>query len=287
MLPMLFRGVFLLAVVGWYSNSMWKMIDGYFKEQFQRFLNDEFDKNPRMRDDVLAFSDELAQPTEAPPISAGLEDALVEVLGPQSGPSESDSSASPSSSSADTTSFIGGGGEVAKVDENEVAAPLHDPPDAATTDSTDDDGDTTSSSSEAGPREPRFDTVKDEENIPALTVEIGEPPQLPESRESDQDAVKEKLRSPHRSPRKRKSSGLPQIGPMKSNEAGKRKKKQLQISLTSKGVPVAELPFKPAIDLYDLEKVSPEEYCPLSLDEDPTCEQTQPWPSSASAPRIF
>ena len=45
-----------------------------------------------------------------------------------------------------------------------------------------------------------------------------------------------------------------------------------------KGIFVADLPFRPAIDIYDLEQVSGEEFCPLTLDVDPSCEETRKWP---------
>lgn len=51
MLALLLRGFFLLTVVGWYSTSLWKMIDGYFKGQFQRYLDEEYQRNPKMRED--------------------------------------------------------------------------------------------------------------------------------------------------------------------------------------------------------------------------------------------
>lgn len=44
------------------------------------------------------------------------------------------------------------------------------------------------------------------------------------------------------------------------------------------GIAVADLPFKPAIDVYDLERVSGEEFCPLTLEDDPSCEETRGWP---------
>lgn len=46
----------------------------------------------------------------------------------------------------------------------------------------------------------------------------------------------------------------------------------------SKGIPLVDLPYKPAVDVYDLDRLSEEEFCPLTLDEDPTCEETRSWP---------
>ena len=57
MLALIFRGVFLAGVIGWYSTSMWGLIDSYFKNQFQRYLDEEFQKNPKMRDAVHVHGD--------------------------------------------------------------------------------------------------------------------------------------------------------------------------------------------------------------------------------------
>lgn len=45
-----------------------------------------------------------------------------------------------------------------------------------------------------------------------------------------------------------------------------------------KGIRVKDLPFRPMIDVYDLERVSEEEFCPLSLHDDPTCDELRSWP---------
>lgn len=46
------RGVILIGLLGWYSAAVWRMIDGYFKEQFQAYLQEEYRRDPRMRSDV-------------------------------------------------------------------------------------------------------------------------------------------------------------------------------------------------------------------------------------------
>lgn len=57
MFGLIIRGVFLVGIVGWYSTSLWKMIDDYWKDQFKRYLDQEFQKNPHMRDDVIMHDD--------------------------------------------------------------------------------------------------------------------------------------------------------------------------------------------------------------------------------------
>lgn len=43
------------------------------------------------------------------------------------------------------------------------------------------------------------------------------------------------------------------------------------------GIRVEDLPFKPAVNLYDLARLSEDEYCPLSLEDDPTCDEERSW----------
>ena len=40
-------------------------------------------------------------------------------------------------------------------------------------------------------------------------------------------------------------------------------------------IPVSDLPFKPAIDIYNLERLYEDEYCPLTLENDPSCYETR------------
>jgi hypothetical protein len=44
------------------------------------------------------------------------------------------------------------------------------------------------------------------------------------------------------------------------------------------GFSLADLPYKPLIDVYDLQRLSQEEFCPLTLDDDSSCEETRSWP---------
>ncbi|KAI4486957.1 hypothetical protein M0802_012173 [Mischocyttarus mexicanus] len=52
MLAAFIRCAFLVGILGWYSMNVWKMIDGYFRDQFASYLKEEYKKNPRMRSDV-------------------------------------------------------------------------------------------------------------------------------------------------------------------------------------------------------------------------------------------
>ncbi|KAK0171458.1 hypothetical protein PV327_011272 [Microctonus hyperodae] len=41
-----------ITVVGWYSMGVWNMIDSYFKDRFDKYLREEYAKNPRMKKDL-------------------------------------------------------------------------------------------------------------------------------------------------------------------------------------------------------------------------------------------
>lgn len=56
MLALVIRGVVLLGVLGWYSTGVWKMIDSYFKDRFDKYLREEYAKNPRMKADFKSHT---------------------------------------------------------------------------------------------------------------------------------------------------------------------------------------------------------------------------------------
>lgn len=59
MLAFAIRGFVLLSVIGWYSNSVWKMIDGYFRDKFDKYLREEYQKYPQMKKDVQLMEKEI------------------------------------------------------------------------------------------------------------------------------------------------------------------------------------------------------------------------------------
>lgn len=77
MLALLFRGVCILGVVGWYSASLWTMIDGYFKDQFQRYLDEEYRLNPKMQADVREHAPPPIDTTEDPVTRAAAETPMM------------------------------------------------------------------------------------------------------------------------------------------------------------------------------------------------------------------
>jgi len=50
----LFRGVFLFVVLLWYSASVWHAMDGYFKDEFQKYLEKKYERNKHLKADMNA-----------------------------------------------------------------------------------------------------------------------------------------------------------------------------------------------------------------------------------------
>jgi hypothetical protein len=44
----MFRGVFLISIISWYSYGVFKMINDYFRSEYKTYLTDEFRKNKHL-----------------------------------------------------------------------------------------------------------------------------------------------------------------------------------------------------------------------------------------------
>lgn len=87
MFALLFRGFFLLGIISCYSMSVWKLIDGYFRNEYKQYLSDEMKRHPRLRSEIEpatgASSTTQLPPTEneivdfklAPNIATGYDDS--------------------------------------------------------------------------------------------------------------------------------------------------------------------------------------------------------------------
>jgi hypothetical protein len=63
MFILLFRGFFLMGIISWYSMNVWNFIDGYFRNEYKRYLDDEVKRHPHLRPDVTTTTTQLP-PTE-------------------------------------------------------------------------------------------------------------------------------------------------------------------------------------------------------------------------------
>ncbi|CAB0038249.1 unnamed protein product [Trichogramma brassicae] len=355
MLGVLFRGVFFLGVIGWYSSSLWRMIDGYFKDQFQRYLEEEYRRNPKMRDNVAinnvipAAADKLENP---PPIDTDdarlVAESLQDTCSSDGDKCQADT-VEPRRESRSSSSSLAG--ELVAVAENEVARPveqsefLREEEDRGGSGNSgaghdDDDVTTTAATTTSEPLpldridEQTFssraaaDVAVDDDNIEEINIEVSSGRvAIEESKPREEKATKAAAAVvPKPAARKRRKSSArspTSIGAKPATSKVGKKRKIKLLSLTNEdferareqrrrkykrfneqeeeeedfsefddsywdddhreqeeqtGVLVLDLPFKPAIDIYDLERLPEDEFCPLTLEDDPTCEETRSWP---------
>ncbi|XP_058789208.1 uncharacterized protein LOC131663119 [Phymastichus coffea] len=305
MLALLLRGVFLLGVIGWYSASLWKVVDNYFKGQFQRYLEEEYQRNPRMRDDVRAYT---TADKAASDVIAGTTQQRLAEISPRYPIDKAELVAlEVKSQESGLADFEAGAAEI------EVARPAH-------TDQPvfhDSPVDATMLSMEMPSPSPEAirDYQIDESSNFSETERAEKTPALerkPQQEMGEMPKEDEKQSSPH-APKKTKAKKRPKIIAKSEVTTERKIKQRLKIPMLQlteddfedtarffefgreddyrdfiddfeadnedfDGISLKDLPFKPMIDVYDLERISEEEYCPLSLDDDPTCDELQFWP---------
>ncbi|XP_032681603.1 uncharacterized protein LOC116848999 [Odontomachus brunneus] len=292
MLAFVVRGVVLLGVLSWYSATVWRMIDGYFKDQFRTYLQEEYRKHPRMRSDVEnvgAVDKESARrvlPTEASHVEIYGFDAVCPAdtadICPRAAASEK---------AATAAEEVTGGSS-----ENAAAAAA-----AGSTDKNAFPKSATRSALESR-KLPGGSGVHDEERRSAAINQDGDYAEE-EAIESSESAPRPaKPRRLHNERKSAVSAGF-------SRE--KRAKRRVNtVFLTdldfarvrrtsgdghndfsefedddeesrerpTEGIPVSELPFKPKADIGGLDKVTAEEFCPLTLEDEASCGETTVWP---------
>jgi hypothetical protein len=59
MIPLaeLFRGGFLIIILLWYSVTVWQAMDGYFRDEFKKYLEKEFQQNKHLKADMTTKTD--------------------------------------------------------------------------------------------------------------------------------------------------------------------------------------------------------------------------------------
>ncbi|XP_076656099.1 uncharacterized protein LOC143360832 [Halictus rubicundus] len=302
MLGMLFRGVFLIGVLTWYSTNVWKLIDGYFRDQFRNYLEEEYRKNPRIKSDLQTAAaavtatagkvDPVATAKEAEPTTVAPSRSILETCESTGCPVEiaaNDSTASSQGRERDTAreEEVTGG-----TSENEAAG-----------------GSTDKNAFLGTIAESKLENRKspgnDQESLDSRS-------EATHRNDDDDDRdLRQKRREDRRSSAKRKNgktnarSATPRDIPPR--EAGTPKKRTVKtITLTERdfvsvkdtsnddfwefeedadrreplqGVLVSQLPFRPRIDgVADLERVTADEYCPLTLEDETSCGETVKWP---------
>lgn len=292
MLAFAVRGVVLLGVLSWYSATVWRMIDGYFKDQFRDYLQNEYRKHSQMKVDVESrIVDRGPVPSELPAESSlkygNLEtygpdlsmtcpvdiiDTCQQEIGASSGKSEE---LVAGENAADT---IG----ISLIDKN--VFPEKTFPGRSELESR-----KLSSGSDVG----------DEERQPSAVNRNGD---------RENEAIKESPASSSRPRLNKKKLSEASKEIMRETSQGKPKKRRINtIVLTDadfadakirsdadddfsefeeeesqrvreKGILVSDLPFKPKADIGNLDWVTAEEFCPLTLEDEASCGETTTWP---------
>lgn len=282
MLGMLFRGVFLVSILTWYSTSVWKMIDGYFRDQFRSYLEEEYRKNPRMKSDVQSASVDKIGPvnTAMPETTVAPPQEIPEVIESSEFSVEVTENLATINDSEDVT-----GG----TSENEAAR-------------------------ESTDKNAFLGTTEETELESRKPPDQNQESQASINHDNHVSEYKDRVQEPrsisltNKKPRKKNTFGTSSTTPRDiSRELETPKKRRVKtITLTEKdftsvkdnakddfwefeedaverepleGVLISELPFKPRIDgIGDLERVTADEYCPLTLEDEASCGETVKWP---------
>ncbi|KYQ58076.1 hypothetical protein ALC60_03128 [Trachymyrmex zeteki] len=299
MLTFIIRGVFLLGVLSWYSATIWKVIDGYFQDQFRTYLQEEYRKHPRIKADFESTGAVDKRPApSALPAEPSLSYGIVETYDSNAAYPADIVDACPRAivSSGKPEEVVAGG-------TSEIAAAVG----AGTTDKNAFPANTARSAQESR-KPPSSSDTRDKERRPGAINQDG-------SRE--EDAIEGSvLPLPTSSPRAKKlrrrldKRGLSRVSKEVSREISREKLKNRRVNTlvltdidfaTAKtgddedddfsefeeeekdhrikeGILVSELPFKPKADIGDLDRVTAEEFCPLTLEDEASCEETTTWP---------
>lgn len=295
MLAFAVRGVVLLGVLSWYSGVVWRMIDGYFKDQFRVYLRDEYRKYPRMSADVESV--EAVDKGSAPsglPAESSLSRSIA-----SSGPDAvcpvdiADTCQRTTASNGRPKEAVAGG-----TSENAVAVGAG---------STDKNAfpENAAQPASGGRKLPSSSDTHDEERRPGV-IHQDDREERPIGRSEIGD-VPRRSEKPRRRLGERGLSGASKEAPKGTSRGGPGKRRVKTIVLTDadfvdartdgdddfsefeeegeggrevlrEGILISELPFKPKVDIGGLDSVTAEEFCPLTLEDEVSCGETTTWP---------
>lgn len=283
MLAFAVRGVVLLGVLSWYSATVWKLIDGYFKDQFRDYLQNEYHKHPRMKVDVenIRIVDKRSVPSELSVESSlnyaetydpdfsmtcpDIIDTCQQAIGASSGKSEESVAGGTGENAADTVGIIG------KNVFPEKTFPGRSELESRKSLSGNDANDEECQQRFYGDRE---------------TEAIKESPSRRLNKKKLSKASKEILReTPQRKPKKRRintivlnvdftGAKIRSDADDDFSEFGEEESQRIR----EEGILVSDLPFKPKADIGNLDRVTAEEFCPLTLEDEASCGETTTWP---------
>ncbi|KYN34426.1 hypothetical protein ALC56_11534 [Trachymyrmex septentrionalis] len=302
MLAFIIRGVFLLGVLSWYSAIVWKVIDGYFQDQFRTYLQEEYRKHSRIKADFESSGavDKRPAPSELPAepsLSYGI-----------AGTYDSNAAVCPADiidacpraivTSRKPEEAVAGG-------TSEIAAAVS----AGTTDKSAKFPASTARSAQESRKPPSSSDTRDKERR--------RPGAINQDGCREEDAIEGSTLPPPTSSlnvkklrRRLDKGGLSRLSKEVSREISREKPKNRRVNtlvqtdidfatartdddedddfsefeeeekdhrIYREGILVSELPFKPKADIGNLDRVTAEEFCPLILEDETSCQETT-WP---------
>nr|XP_034187674.1 uncharacterized protein LOC117607737 [Osmia lignaria] len=277
MLGMIFRGIFLIGILTWYSTNVWKMIDGYFRDQFRSYLEEEYRKNPRMKSDLQGH---LADKT-IPVVTTTKPETTV---APAPEIIETEHVDTPAVEVAENDSAIENKEVTGGTSENETAG-----------------GFTDKNAFLGTATESLVESRKWSENEKESQQVINYEDRGLEHRENDDDhrSVSQKSESPRKRIKYDKQLIVPRDILRRRNvktvilteKDFRSVRKNRRVSNDDfwefdedadknepvEGILVSELPFKPKVDIGNLVRVTADEYCPLTLEDEASCGETFKW----------
>ncbi|KZC03751.1 PREDICTED: uncharacterized protein LOC107194260 [Dufourea novaeangliae] len=285
MLGVLFRGVFLIGVLTWYSTSVWKLIDSYFRDQFRSYLEEESRRNPRLRSDLQGVSVDKIDPViggTAPETTVEPPREIVEVCGTASvcavEAAETDSTANMATKeevAGGASENVAAGGSIDKNAYQGTAAESE-----LESRKSSDDKQESRRRINHGDRD--LEDVKsdyDRRSVDLSSKTIGR-----RRGKSEVRSTKDSSRDVQ-PPRKRgvKTITLSEKDFPAKNAALQDDFWEFEEDAVEKepleGILVSELPFRPRIDgIGDVERVTADEYCPMTLEDEASCGETVTWP---------
>jgi len=302
MLAFAVRGVVLLGVLSWYSAIVWRMIDGYFKDQFRVYLQEEYRKYPRMKadiDGVEAVDKGFTSPSGLPAESS-LGRSIAE-------PSDSDA-VCPVDIADTCQRTIASNGKPKEA----VAGGTSENVIAVGAGSTDKNAFPENAAQPAlkSRKLPSSSDAHDEERRPGVIHQDGDREERAVGGSEIDDGVlasspRRRSEKPRRRLGKTGLSGASKEVPRDISRRKPRKRRVNTIVLTDadfidaradsdddfsefeeeeegekilkKGILISELPFKPKADIGGLDRVTAEEFCPLTLEDEASCGETTTW----------
>ena len=277
MLGMIFRGIFLIGILTWYSTNVWKMIDGYFRDQFRSYLEEEYRKNPRMKSDLQGHLADKTIPVVTTPQPETTVAPAPEII-------ETENVDTPAVEVAENDSAIENKDVTGGTSENETAG-----------------GFTDKNAFLGTATESLVKSRKWSENEQESQQVINYENRGLEHRENDDDhqSVSHKSESPRKRIKYDKQLIVPRDILRKRNvktvilteKDFRSVRKNRRVSNDDfwefdedadkkepvEGILVSELPFKPKVDIGNLVRVTADEYCPLTLEDEASCGETFKW----------